>query len=311
MKLGRLALALACLISPIAHADVVFSGYIGFDVTGSDQPERLVVPETDDESETVVESESVDEEGEIIPAGSPTLTGDSSSLNVAVRHTTDAGFTAYGNYRLDASLSGSGLIGENIWIGLSGPFGDVRVGEVPDASQFGRTAGAILPDSSIGGENDGFSYRGFYGPVNFGVNWSPENNSDRIGAGAKITLRGYAIGFGIAQQGTEDGDIVEATAGLAFSVLNYSLGFAYQNFDNNRETVAGKIGTAFSGISVTLTYEQEIGSDELADNNATRLDIGTSLNGGILMSGRLNAFTSASDPSEDVLSYRIQVGIIF
>jgi len=154
--------ALACLISPLVHADVVFSGYIGFDVTGSDQPERLV------------ESENVDEEGEIIPSGSPTLTGDSSSLNIAVRHTTNTGLTAYGSYRLDASLSGSGLLGENIWIGLRGPFGDVRVGEVPDASQFGRTAGAILPDSSIGGENAGFSYRGFYGPVNFGVNWSPE-----------------------------------------------------------------------------------------------------------------------------------------
>ena len=98
MKLGRLAVALTCLVTPLAQADVVFSGYIGFDVTGSD------------------ESESVDEEGEVIPSGSPTLTGDSTSLNVAVRHTTEGGFTAYGNYRLDASLSGSGLIGENIWI---------------------------------------------------------------------------------------------------------------------------------------------------------------------------------------------------
>ena len=293
MKLGRLAVALTCLVTPLAQADVVFSGYIGFDVTGSDV------------------SESVDEEGEVIPSGSPTLTGDSTSLNVAVRHTTEGGFTAYGNYRLDASLSGSGLIGENIWIGLRGPFGDIRVGEVPDASQFGQTAGAILPDSGIGGENEGFSYRGFFGPVNFGVNWSPENNSDRIATGARITLRGYAVGFGIAQQGTDDGNIMEATAGLSFSISDYSLGFAYQYFDNERETLAGKIGYAFSGISITLTYEQEIGNDELADNNSARLDISSSINGGILVSGRLDAFFDENNPNEDVLSYRLQLGMVF
>lgn len=104
---------------------------------------------------------------------------------------------------------------------------------------------------------------------------------------------------------------MEATAGLSFSISDYSLGFAYQYFDNERETLAGKIGYAFSGISITLTYEQEIGNDELADNNSARLDISSSINGGILVSGRLDAFFDENNPNEDVLSYRLQLGMVF
>lgn len=319
MRIGTATVLLILLMPVSAEANVVLSGYIGFLVSGSDESDTpsnadtIEQSETDDADateDTLSEDESNAEDGSRSP-GSPTFSTDVTSVNIAALHSIGYGLTAYGNYRIDGGLSGSGANVQNVWAGIRGRFGDIRIGEVPDASQFGQLTGDILPSSFVGGEDAGISYRGFFGPLNFGANYSPVNNSDRRAIGARLTFRGLAIGTGIAQQGSREGDTVEVTAGLSFAYLGVSYALAAKDFDDGRHTTGVKLGYAIAGASFSLTYEQEVGTNELAGDHAVRFDIGYFFNGGVLISGRVTQFYDDSNPDNDLLSYRLQVGKIF
>ena len=58
-------------------------------------------------------------------------------------------------------LVGDAATGDNIHVGIRGDFGDVRIGEVPDATGFGQVAGDVggaQISSDIDGEDFGISY---------------------------------------------------------------------------------------------------------------------------------------------------------
>ncbi len=324
MRIGTVTVLLVLLLPATGQANVVLSGYIGFLVSGSDESSSasaidgtaqdavegsLDAPD-DALTDTETEEEPDADDGPRSP-GSPTFSSDVTSLNIAALHSIGYGLTAYGNYSLDGALSGSSASVENVWIGVRGRFGDVRIGEVPDASQFGQLTGDTLPSSFVGGEDAGISYRGFFGPLNVGANFSPVNNTDRRAIGARLTYRGLAIGAGVAQQGSREGNTIEATAGLSFAHLGISYALSAKDFDNGRHTAGARVGYAISGISLTVSYEQEVGTNDLAGDQALRLDIGYFLNGGVLISGRVNQFLDDSNPENDLLSYRLQVGKTF
>ncbi len=316
MRIGTVTVLLVLLLPAAVQANVVLSGYIGFLVSGSDesdQPSNDESAEPDDSEDAAVTTDDLSEDTDDGPRspGSPTFSTDVTSVNIAALHSIGYGLTAYGNYRLDGGLSGSGATVDNVWVGVRGSFGDVRIGEVPDASQFGQLTGDILPSSFVGGENEGISYRGFFGPVNLGANFSPVNNSDRRAIGARLTYRGLAIGAGVAQQGSRDGDTIEATAGLSFAHLGISYALAAKDFDNGRHTAGARVGYAFSGVSLSLSYEQEVGTNDLEGDQAIRLDIGYFINGGVLISARVTQFFDDSNSENDLLSYRLQIGKTF
>lgn len=279
MKFKKTAMAVAIAgiaVAPMAQADVTLSGYIGVILGGSD-------------------SDVMNDDG--TTAGDPLLSSDDSSLNVSASHTMNNGLTGYGNYRLDSGLTGSSPAGDNIWVGMKGGFGDIRIGEVPDALEYGQVAGDILAD--IGGENQGISYTGAFGPVTLGLNWSPQRNSDHTGVGVKFSLGGFAIGVGA---GDTDG-ISKVSAGASFSYAGASIGVAMKDFDNDRSTIGAKVGYSISGVSLGLTFEAESG--DVNDGDAkVRFDAGYGLGGGMDVSFRANIFSS-DDAAKEVTDYRV------
>ena len=227
MKFRKTAVAVALAsmaAAPLAQADVTLSGYIGIILEGSDFED----PVTGDDS-----------------AGDLEFTSDDSSLNIAASAPMFGGLTAYGNYRLDSGLTGSTPAGDNVWIGFRGGFGDVRIGEVPDATEFGQVANDALFD--IGGEDAGISYTGVFGPVTFGANWSPQNNSDRTAVGVKFGAFGFGIGIGVADL---DG-LTQSSVGASFGIAGFSIAGAFKDFDNDFESIGVQIGYGFAGVSLS------------------------------------------------------------
>jgi len=279
---SALAVALASMAAAsIAQADVTLSGQVAIKLGGSD------CEDNGDDS-----------------CGDPTLAGDDSLLNVAASHTMNNGLTAYGNYRLDSALTGSGPAADNVWLGMKGGFGDIRVGEVPDASEYGQVAGDILAD--VGGENAGISYTGAFGPVTLGLNWSPQNNSDKTGVGVKFALGGFNIGLGAADI---DG-LTRTSVGASFSYAGASIALAAKDFDNDRSTVGAKVGYSISGVSLGLTFEAEAGDVNDGDSKI-RFDAGYNLGGGMNVSTRINVFTDDDNGDNDLTDYRVMLNKSF
>jgi len=290
MKFKKTALAVAIAgiaAAPIASADVTLSGYLGFVL------------------------EATDEDGD---DGNIGMGGDDSTLNVNSSHKLNSGLTGYGNWRVDAGLVGSTANADNVHVGIKGGFGDVRVGEVPDALEYGQKANDALFD--IGGENFGISYTGSFGPATVGVNWSPEGTgdgstsfagdragSDKIAGGIKFGFGGFGIGVGAASIG----DDTAFSAGASFGIGGASAAVALKNRDfdagGERETISATLGFGIGGASAKLTYAVETG-DVDEDDNLIRLDVGYGLGGGMNISGRVTS-REIDDGAGDVVRYRV------
>ncbi len=274
MKKSALALAIAGIAAaPMAQADVTMSGYIGIILGSSDADGAQL-----------------------------SMASDDSTLNVSASHEMNSGLTGYGNYRTDFGLSnGGGGDADNIHIGIKGGFGDLRIGEVPDASEYGQVAGDILAD--IGGEERGISYTGSFGAATVGVNFSPEGDNDKIGAGIKFSVGGFALGVG----GASAGDDTRMSAGASFGFGGASIGLAYKDFDNERQTIGGKVGYSVGGVSLGLTYEAEAGDVNDGDSKL-RFDAGYGLGGGVGISTRINVFTGGDNSGNaDKTDYRVMI----
>jgi len=319
MKFNKTILAVAIAgiaAAPVAQADVTLSGYIGI-ILGSDDS---------DDAELAFSS-------------------DDSTLNVAATHELNSGLTGYGHWRVDGGLSNGGSIdADNIHVGVKGGFGDIRVGEVPDALEFGQVAGDILFD--IGGEERGVSYTGSFGPATIGLNWSPVGNengaksgggSDKIAAGIKFSAGGFAIGVGAGDVNEEAG----LSAGASFTVAGFSVGVAFKSLEQqvqtaaveavpadgatpavpavaavlaDRETISASLGYGIGNVSAKLTFEAEQG-DFNEDDTKMRFDLGYGLGGGMDISTRINVFTdelttaqkAAGATAADLTDYRVML----
>lgn len=289
MKLTKIAAAMvvaSAAIAPAAQADVTLTGYIGIILGGSDAD-----PVRDDTGAITSEP------------GELAFSSDDSMLNVAASHELNNGLTGYGNWRVDLGLANDGTASaDNIHVGFKGDFGDIRIGEVPDASEYGQVAGDILAD--VGGEERGISYTGSFGSATVGLNWSPVGTlngdkagggSDRIAAGVKFNAGGFGVGLGFGNVG----DATVMSVGATFSLAGASVGLAFKDLDNDKQTISAKAGWSAGDLSLGLTYEADQG--DVGDDSKIRFDAGYALGGDMSISTRVNVLDSATD----VTDYRV------
>jgi len=269
MKFTKTALAVAIVgvaAAPMAQADVTLSGSIGIGIQDVNTGPELA------------------------------MYADDSALNLGASHTMDSGLTAYGNYRLDSALTGSAPAADNVWVGIKGGFGDLRLGEVPDAAEYGQVAGDILKDA--GGENTGISYTGAFGPVTLGLNFSPEENNDKVALGVKFALGGFAIGIGASD--SDNAANTDMSAGASFSFAGASIGVALKDLDDGTDGSIGvKVGYGIAGFNLGLTYEADTeGAGE--DDTAIRLDASYGLGGGMTAKFRyqVKSFDAGGDDED-------------
>ncbi len=299
------ALALAGIAaSPLAQAEgttVTLSGQVAIGILASDAEDVDAINEGDpigvDANGDTIFATAADVVSAARP-GDPTVFGDDSIINVKATGTLNNGLEGYANYRTDLGLVGDVATGDNIHLGIKGDFGDIRVGEVPDAIGYGQLAGDPLAD--IDGENFGISYTGTFGGLTFGANASPSGSSDRYGVGVKFSAAGFGIGIGV---GTDD-DRDELSVGASYSIAGVSLAVAFKDFDLGRETIGAKASYGWGDFSAGITFEGEAG--DVDDGDALlRFDLGYDLGNGMNISTRLNSFTDDSDSSGDLLDYRL------
>jgi len=271
-------------------------------------------------------------------AGDPTINADDVLFGIATSHQINGGATGYGSLRVDMNrLSNEGrstfdpgtpgndeddtevtTLGsaDSVYVGIKGGFGDFRFGEIPNAVEYGQVANDIF---DVAGEiNGGISYVGTFGPVGLIANFSPENNSDAVGVGAKFGLGGFSIGVGtesrfdadegpLGVDGNPVGDDVTSTAvgvGFAFAGASINAHFWTQDAAGDPESFSVQAGYGFGGVFSTL--EDDLGGD----NDAIRLDLGYGLGGGMDISARV---TTENDnaANTDATSYRIKLSKSF
>jgi len=294
MKYTKTAAALALAgvaTAPVAQAEpvVTLSGYVGINL------------ESDD-------SDATDNDF--------SFSGDDSSLNISAVDDLTSGLEGYINYRLDGALTSAPIASDNVHVGIRGDFGDIRIGEVPDATEYGQLANDALDD--VGGEDAGISYTNNFGPINFGANWSPEGASDRIAAGVSFNAAGFGIGIGVGNASSE----TLASLGATYALGAGSVGVAFKELGTHQSY--GLNGSySWGSLGLQLTWEQRLEDAATLDDSVFRIDLSYGLGGGWTVSGRFNqlfdggtpTFTDVEDDAgvvsqvvdvEDLASYRVQ-----
>jgi len=299
------ALALAGIAAtPLAQADttVTLSGQVAIGIIGSDVDDIDAIdigdPIGQDENGLTIFAT----EDDVVDAAQPgdlTLFGDDAIIAVRAETDIGAGLTAYSNYRTDVSLTGSGANGDNIFVGIRGDFGDFRIGEVPDATGFGQI-NDILSGSDIDGEDFGLSYTGEFSGFTFGVNWSPEGSSDRVGAGVKFDFAGFGVGVGV---GDDDGR-TEFSAKATYAIAGFDVGVSFKDLDDEFEVLGLEAGYGIGSWSFNVGFEGAVG-DVNEDDTVVRFNAGYDIAPSLNLSGRVNVFTDDDDDDGDVVDYRL------
>ena len=305
MKFTKTAVALAiagiAAAPMIASADTTLSGLVQIKVQGSDADDDATTPT---------------KEGDIQVAAGDVLFG------IVTNHEMSSGLTGYGSLRADIdSLSNEGVAdADSVYVGMKGGFGDIRFGEIPVAVEYGQVANDIF---DISGEiNGGLSYVGGFGPVGLIANYSPENNSEVFGLGAKVGLGGFNLGVGF-----QDGRIGDQVAGAdsetgasysvggSFAIAGVSLAAHYwekeTSANDSDESISVVAGYGIGGFSGKVTFATLEGSEAGgADQEALRLDLQYDLGGGTEISTRITDLTDNAG-NADLADWRIQLTKFF
>ena len=308
MKLIKTAVAVAIAgiasAPMIASADTTLSGVIEVNIAGDDG-----------------EGEDIDATSEVegpLDDGDPRFAVGDVIVGVVSEQELNGGLTGYGSIRLDLdqlSNEGNNITTDNVYTGVKGGFGDIRVGEIPLAVEFGQTSNDIF---DVGAEiNGGISYTGSAGPVTLILNWSPDNNQDVAGAGIRFGLGGFAIGIGAEQRG--DDEDVNAAVGISGALGGFAITANYWNQENNDvggeddlESYTVQVGFGVFGASASVTYAAL--DADIADQEAIRLDLAYDLGGGTTLSGRYTNFDGTAPgnpPVDDFNEYRVQLAKSF
>ncbi len=249
-------------------------------------------------------------------------------VGVSTSHELNNGLTGYGSLRIDLDrLSndgatvvtndpatedddqrlGSAGTADSVFVGIKGGFGDIRIGEVPNAVEYGQLSNDIF---DVAGEvNGGISYSGSFGPASIIAQFSPEQNSDVVGVGAKFNIGGFAIGLGAEDRA----DLANAAAGVSFAYSGAAVSAHFhtreQAAGDDLESFAVKVGFGIAGASAAVTYTVEEAGTTI-DNDAVRLDIGYDLGGGMDISTRIQANNNNVANTDDS-AWRIQLSKTF
>lgn len=242
----------------------------------------------------------------------------------------------------DQTVQAGGTVkADDIYVGVKGGFGDVRVGEIPLAVEYGQLANDI---HDVGGDvGDGMSYTGTFGMFSLGLNYSPSNDSDMFGAGVKFNVAGATIGVGFEDRDEK----ANVAVGASYAIAGVSLAVQYwaneQDFDpdvvidteaddqvdasgfdiDDTTNIAVKLGYGIYGVSLGLTYsllETQTGALNAAgtglvgvdgEETVIRLDAGYDLGGGLSVSTRIDNTSDDNDDTDDVIAYRFQLAKSF
>ena len=314
MKFTKTAVAVAiagiAAAPMIASADTTLSGVVQIQLNG-------------DDTDTGADPEP----------GDATINADDVLFGIVSEHELNSGLTGYGSLRVDMnrlSNAGSQTIDPNntpgndeddieisatlgtadsVYAGIKGGFGDVRVGEIPLAVEYGQVANDIY---DVGGEiNGGVSYVGTFGPAGVIANFSPENNSDAVGVGAKFGIGGFSIGVGFEDRAEQESTAVGASFALAGASINAHFWTQADAADNgdDLESISVKAGYGFGGVSADLTFSTLEGGS--TDSEAIRLDLVYDLGGGMDVSSRITAESDNNDSNNDVTSWRVKLSKAF
>jgi predicted porin len=288
MKLNKTVLAVAiagiAAAPMMASATTTLGGVVQVRISGSDSEEQ--VPNAN---------------GEPFEAGEARVTNGDVRMSFAGSQAMNNGLTGYGSMRLNLdSLSGDDTQSDDqVWVGIKGGFGDFRMGEVPNAGEFGQ--GIDLHD--MGADvNAGIGYTGSFGGATVGVSYSPAPNQDLIAAGAKFSWNG--LGLGIGMQDLDENTNIGATASFAYAGASIALQFSQLGDADDDTVVAAKVGYSISGVSLGLTFSQQ----QDAEDTKIRFDAGYDLGGGLGISTRIN---SRDNNGEDSSDWRIQLAKSF
>ncbi|MFK7854435.1 MAG: porin [Granulosicoccus sp.] len=305
MKFTKTAVALAiagiAAAPMIASADTTLSGAVQIQLNGTDA------------------------DGD---AADPTINADDVLFGIATEHELNSGLTGYGSLRVDMNrLSNAGRqtvdpgtpgnddddteiasVGsaDSVYVGIKGGFGDVRFGEIPNAVEYGQVANDIF---DVSGEiNGGVSYTGTFGPVGLIANFSPEQNQDVVGIGAKFGIGGFSIGLGADDRA----EVASTAVGVSFAAAGASIAahFWTQDSAGDPESMSVKAGYGFGGVTAALTFST-LSAEGASDREAIRLDLGYGLGGGMDISSRITAESDDAPGSEDLTSWRIKLSKSF
>jgi len=271
----------------MASADTVLSGVVQVKYQGTDK---------EDDPATASDESAAD-----MAAGDVRVA-------IASEHELSSGLIGYGNLQLnlddltgqggvagqgiavqedtadaDGSLTDEDLVeltssatvaSDNVYVGVKGGFGDVRLGEIPLAVEYGQLANDI---HDVGGTVvDGLSYTGTFGPVAFGLNHSLGEDSDVIGAGIKFNFAGATIGAGFEDRNELTNFSVGASYAIAgFSLAAHAWSKGQIDFDttdgadgdlesvsvseslDDQTAVALQVGYGIAGVSIGVTFSQQ------------------------------------------------------
>jgi len=295
MKLNKTVLAVAiagiAAAPMMASATTTLGGVVQVRISGSDS-----------------ELEHINTNGDDFEAGEARVTPGDVRMSFAGSHAMNNGLTGYGSMRLNLD-SLSGQVDENgdrlpvktdqVWVGIKGGFGDFRMGEVPNAGEYGQ--GIDLHDMGVD-VNQGLGYTGTFGGATVGVSYSPARNMDLIAAGAKFSWNG--LGLGIGMQDLDEATNVGATASFAYAGASIALQFGQIGAADDDTVVAAKVGYSISGVSLALTFSQQ----QDAEDTKIRFDAGYDLGGGLGISTRINQRDNDGADSSD---WRIQLAKSF
>ena len=348
MKFTKTAVAVAIAgfvaVPMAASAETTLSGLVQIKVQGNDRD----APDDDPLTEDIDESD-VDNGDLNMAAGDVRLAINSQNEIVG-------GLTGYGNIQFNLDdLTGEGGIedlaqvgsledndggvdtaatvaADNIYVGIKGGFGDVRVGEIPLAVEYGQVANDIydVGDTVV----DGFSYVGAFGPVGIIANYALDGDtfgvvdgqdSDMAGIGAKVTFAGVTFGAGYELRNLSGDESGNLAVGLSFALAGFSIGAHYWiredvndgedgiDFQGDDQSASVQIGYGIAGVNLGLTYSlltSDITDQDEAEDSAIRLDAGYDLGGGMDISTRIQS--TDNDPARDgvdsdLVEYRVQL----
>lgn len=341
MKLKKTAIAIAiagvAAAPMMASATTTISGLVQVKIQGTDK----------DDDPTTAPDES-----------KPSIAAGDVRVAISKEHELNSGLTGYGNLQLnlddltgqggidavidqpqadtadpDASLtdedsielnSAATVASDNVYVGIKGGFGDIRIGEIPLAVEYGQLANDIHDVGTT--VVDGISYTGTFGIFGVGLNFSPGENSDVIGAGVKFNFAGATIGAGFEDRN----ELTNFSVGASYNIAGFSVavqGWSQGQLDvetgegtatvteslDDVTNVAVKVGYEIAGVNLGLTYSlltTQVGGDAEDESSVIRLDAGYDLGGGMDVSTRIQSTSEEkgleANP-DDLVEYRVML----
>lgn len=309
MKMTKTVLAVAiagiAAAPMMASATTTLSGVVQMQIAGSD-------------SEAA--HENLNGEGGFEDGEARIKNGDV-NVGISASQALNMGLTGYGSVRLDVDgFSGTAMSGDSVYLGIKGGFGDIRIGEVPNAGEYGQFSDILGPVDMGTTVNQGISYTGSFGGATVGGTYSPATNHDLFAVGAKFGWNGLSIGVGLQNQ--DEKNNISAMVGFSYAGASISLGGVQIEGDENGATLReqadktglkANVGYSIAGVSLGLTYEAEQDSGD----SKVRLDAGYDLGGGMNISARINsdiagdAYSDEAVALEDQSNWRIQLSKSF